>query len=213
MHNADAYGTQEVNNYHDRNYFFGNEGNALDSSDNYERRNDHQNDSGHPVGYAESAEHVGRDSVYLGHVAYSKGSKKTERTEQHSKNRTKHLTVLLRTKTVLQIVHRAAAPLAVLVLDAVEYTQNILREVGHHAKERHYPHPEHSAGTSGDDSRSHACDIASADRGRKRRAYALELGDLLVLGVSRDLPVLEHRADGASEPSSNVRYLEEFREH
>ena len=112
-----------------------------------------------------------------------------------------------------EVIHRAAAPLAVLVLDTVEDTQDVLGEIRHHSEECHHPHPEHCARSARDYCGGDAGDITRADRGRKRRTDTLELGNLLVLGVLCNAPVLEYSTDGAPEPAPDMGHLEALGQH
>ena len=92
-----------------------------------------------------------------------------------------------------------------------KHTQNVFGVVCHHTEEGGDPHPEHRTGTTGDDGRCHAGDVAGADGGSERCAQGLELGDgMLVVIFCALAVVLEDAGDGVLPPVGHMAHLEEL---
>ena len=156
--------------------------------------------------------HIEHDLVDLRHVTDTEGCKDGKAGEQHCQHACGDLQPLFAVtlaKTVGQIVHRAARPLAVLIAAAVVDAQQVFREVGHHAKECGNPHPEHGTRATGYDGSGNACDIARAHRGGKRGAQRLELRNGFGVGLFGGRAVLfEHACNGLLPPMPCVGDLE-----
>ena len=170
---------------------------ALEAADDDQGRQDHQEDTGDIYRDPENLLQVCSDGVDLTHVADTKRGKHAKGAEQDCEHCTDPLAALFGAQTVVKIVHGTSAPLSDFVFTAVIDTQHIFREISHHAKEGHDPHPEDSSRAARDDSRRDAGDIARADRGRKGGAKTLKLADGLVVlcRVCCDMLVSKNRAD------------------
>ena len=132
--------------------------------------------------------HIQNDLIDLSHVTDTKGSKnrKTrEKNRQNRGNRAKPLLAVALAHTVLQIVHRTAAPFSVSVFSAIINTEQIFRKVRHHSEKCRYPHPEHCAGTARDDCRGNARDITRTDGCGKSGTQRLELRNGFFIGSFR----------------------------
>ena len=94
-------------------------------------------------------------------------------------------------EAVLDVVHGAAYPVALVVALAEVYGQGDLSELGAHSEQGGYPHPEDRAGAAEGDSAGNAGDISGADRRRKGGTHGLEgsyaalAGFLLVEDLAR----------------------------
>ena len=198
---------------HERHQLFGNSGNALQTANDDKGRNHHQAQAGDEGRYAKSSVHVARDGINLAHVANAEGSQNAETGKQHCQHLAQLFAALLCAKTIGEVVHGTARPLAFFVFAAVVHAQHILRKAGHHAKQCHDPHPEDGTRPTGNDGRCHTHDVAGADGARQRRAHALELADghILLAGVRGDVLVGEDRADGVPEPVAHFAELEKAR--
>ncbi len=209
---------------HKRHYLLRERRDALQTAENdqtAEYHQQHTDDNVCPLDVAERvaevdvleyrAVEIDDDLVDLTHIADTEAGKNREHREQPRKEAPYVLAALIAAQSVAQIVHRAAAPLALRVFAAVVDTEDILGEVRHHAEERRDPHPEYRAGSADDDSRSHARDIARADSRRKRRTERLELRYRAFLLIVAGFALLaEHTADSSHPPFLYVGDLEKF---
>ena len=210
VHDHDDERARDVEQGHQGHQLLGDSGHPLESADDDEGRDHHQRKAGGKVGQMERGVHVARDGVDLAHVADAEGGKDAEAGEQDGQHPAHRLTAGLCAQTVGKVVHRAAGPLALLVLAAVVDAQHVLGEAGHHAQQRHDPHPEDGPRASRDDGRGHAHDVAGADGARQRRAHTLELADghVLLAGVGGDVLIGKDGADGVPEPVAHPPELE-----
>ncbi len=87
-------------------------------------------------------------------------------------------------ETDFKVIHRSALIDTVLVLLAIKNSQGAGEELGRHADQSGYPHPENSSRAADSDSDSHAGDVADADSCRERRRESLKVSYLArVVGV------------------------------
>ena len=209
---------QNVNNRHNGHQLFGDLADALHAADNDEGDNDGgdhaDDDAGHGHGLAEqhdrrglyiAAEGVnggvdgGGDGVDLGHVADAEGGDETEHTEDGGEP------APTLAEAVLDVVHRAADPVALLVAFTVLHGEQNLGILGDHAEQGGDPHPEHGAGAAGHDCAGNAGNIARADGGGERGGHSLERRDLSVTCL---LP-LEDFTKSVSHPVADPGKLNE----
>ena len=112
-------------------------------------------------------------------------------------------------KSVLQIVHRTAGPLAVLVAATVVDTQKVFREVSHHTEEGSDPHPKYSAGAAGNNGRGNTRNITGSYGCSQCRAKGLELGNGFSVGFFGSCAVLlKNAGNGVFPPEFKMTYLE-----
>ena len=110
----------------------------------------------------------GNYGVDLGHVAYAEGRKHSEQCKQRAQPDP------FLAEAVLDVVHGAAYPVALVVALAEVYGQGDLSELSAHSEQGGYPHPENRAGAAEGDSAGNAGDISGADRRRKGGTHGLE---------------------------------------
>ena len=110
----------------------------------------------------------------------------------------------LRAEAVFDVVHRAAAPVALFVALAVLDGQRHLGELRHHAEKRRDPHPEHRARAAEDDRARDARDVARTDGGSKGRGHSLQGCDL----AFARLTLLKNSADGVFPPVADLGKLD-----
>ena len=124
-----------VHNAHNGNELFRNGGNALDTADGNQSGNNGEENADDPGGNIELGVHVACNGVCLSEVTYTEGSDNGKYGEQNCKNLTDGLKSLFPAKTVLQVVHSAACPLAFFIFSAVEHAENVFGVVCHHSEE------------------------------------------------------------------------------
>ena len=141
----------------------------------------------------------GSDGVDLGHVADTEGGKETEDAEHAAEPAPAFA------ETVLNVVHRSADPVALVVALAVTDCQDHFGVLGRHAEQSRDPHPEDSAGAACRDGAGDACDVSCADRRRKSGGHGLERCHFTVSG----LLLLEDLAEGVLHRVSEAGELDE----
>ena len=141
----------------------------------------------------------GSDGVDLGDVADAERGERAEHGEDDAQP------LPLGAETVLDVVHRAAAPVALFVALTVLDREGDLGELGDHAEESGDPHPEHRARAAEDDRAGDAGDVARADRGRQCRGDRLHRRDLALARFG----LLEDLADGVLPPVADLGELNE----
>ena len=139
------------------------------------------------------------DGVDLGHVADTEGSKEAEDAE-HAAEPAPALT-----QAVLNVIHRSADPVALVVALAVTDCEDNLRVLGGHAEECGDPHPEDSSGAACCDSACDTCDISGADCCRESGGHSLERCNFTVAG----LLLLEDFSEGVLHRISEAGELDE----
>ena len=182
---------------------------TLQTAQNDQSGQKHQRNACDHVRDVERRAHIACNGVDLAHVANTERCQHAEAGEQHRQHPAQRPAALLCAQTVGQIVHSTAGPLALFVLAAVENAQNILGVVGHHAEDRHDPHPEDGTRAAADDRRGNAHDVARTNGGRKRRTKALELADghILFVRMGCYLFVGKDGSNGVFHPVANVPEL------
>ena len=110
----------------------------------------------------------------------------------------------LRAEAIFNIVHRAAAPVALFVALAIFDSQRYLGELRHHAKQCREPHPEHRTGAAENDGACDARDVARADGGGKCRGYGLQGRNFTVARLA----LLEDLANGVFPPVADLGKLD-----
>ena len=145
----------------------------------------------------------GGDVAPLGGVADAEGSQRTENTEDN----TQPLPVFA--QAVLDVIHGAADPVAILVALTVFDRQHNLGVLGHHADEGGNPQPEDGARAAQGDGGGDAGDVAGADGGGQRGSQSLEGSDLALLG----LVLVKHFADGVFHGVAELPELEALQAH
>ena len=141
----------------------------------------------------------GSDGVDLGDVADAERGERAEHGEDDAQP------LPLGAETVLDVVHRAAAPVALFVALTVLDREGDLGELGDHAEESGDPHPEHRARAAENDRAGDAGDVARADRGRQCRGDRLHRRDLALARFG----LLEDLADGVLPPVADLGELNE----
>ena len=215
VHHHDDQRTGNVEQRHERHQLFGDRRHTLQAADDDERRDHHEGQTGDDGGHPEGSIHVAGNGVELAHVADAEGRQNAEAGKQHGQHLAQLLAALLCAQTVGEVVHGTAGPLAFFIFAAVVHTQHVLRKAGHHAQQRHDPHPEDGPRPAGDDGRGHAHDVAGADGARQRCTHALELADghVLLAGVGGDVLVGKDGSDSVPEPVAHFAELEKSGAH
>ena len=139
-----------------------------------------------------------RDGMHLRDVADAKRRDRAEDGEHVAEP------LPLRAETIFNIVHRAAAPVALFVALAIFDSQRYLGELRHHAKQCREPHPEHRAGAAENDGACDARDVARADGGGKCRGYGLQGRNFTVARLA----LLEDLANGIFPPVADLGKLD-----
>ena len=163
MHDHDDQCSGKIKDNHKRNKSFRECRYSFQTADNDSTDRDEQEDAGDELGNTEGGVDIGYHRVDLAHIADAEGGDDTEDGEQQSKRCADCLHARLCAKTVLEIIHGAAAPLTIGVLSAVKDTEDVFRVVCHHSEECDQDHPEYRAGSADGDRACHADDIAGAD--------------------------------------------------
>ena len=197
--------THDVQQCHGRDKPFCHRSHTLQPAQQNHRRHCRQHRAGSGFRHAEGRFQIACDGIELAQVADTKACQRTKRGKQHRQHPPR-----LAAKAVPQVVHRPAAPAARRVFAAVVDAQHVLRVAGHHAQQRHDPHPEHRPRPAGKDGGGHPHKVAGADGGRQRGAQALELADGLFLagGMGGDAPVGQDSAEGMLHPVAPPPQLE-----
>ena len=205
MHPHHGERTHDVQQCHGGDKPFRHSGYSLEPAQQDHRRHCRQHCAGDGLRHAKSRLQIARDGIELAQVADAKACQRTERGKQHRQHPPRFAA-----KAVPQVVHRPAAPAARRVFAAVVDAQHVLGVAGHHAQQRHDPHPEHRPRPAGKDGGGHPHKVAGADGGRQRGAQALELADGLFLagGMGGDAPVGQDGAEGVPHPVAPPPQLE-----
>ena len=196
MTENDDKGKYDIKKTHDRDQLLRDGADALDAAeedDADERRDGDAEDEvqQRPLTLGCRDERVDRviqradDGVDLRHVADAERSDACKYAEQNAEP----LPVL--SETVLDIVHRAADPVALGVTLAEANGKRDLGILDDHAEQRRQPQPEHRAVAAERDRLRRAHDVARADRCRQRRGDRLKRRDR---AFARRLPG-EHLAE------------------
>ena len=148
VHDQNGNGANHINQHHKGHDFLRDGGDALQAAHDDQSAQNQQYNAADPCRHAEHRLHIARNGVDLSHIADAEGCQEAEQREGRRQNCADLLAALFRAKAVPQIVHGAAAPLALLVFPPVIDAQHILGVVGHHAEEGNDPHPEHRAGAA-----------------------------------------------------------------
>ena len=136
----------------------------------------------------------------LGSVSDTERSQESEDAEQN----TQPAEALA--QTVLDVVHRAAYPVALVVALTVVDRQRNFRELGAHSYKRGDPHPEDCAGTAYYDSSGDAGDVAGTDRCSQSGGESLERCNFALAG----LLLLEHLSYGVLHGVAELAELQEL---
>ena len=215
----DYQGGDDVNAGHYRNDPLGNLTDALDAAEEHERY-----DHGYYDAYDEVAEREGvaREGDHgalnvaaqrvdggadaLAYGLYLRGVSDTERRQETEYAEQNAQPAEALAQTVLDVVHRAAYPVALVVALTVVDRQRNFRELGAHSDESGDPHPEDCAGTADHDGAGDAGDVAGTDRCSKRCGERLERRDFALAG----LLLLEHLSDGVLHGIAELAELQEL---
>ena len=205
MHPHHGERTHDVQQCHGGDKPFRHRSHTLQPAQQNHRRHCRQHCAGDGLRHAEGRLQIARDGIELAQVADAKACQRTERGKQHRQHPPRFAA-----KAVPQVVHRPAAPAARRVFAAVVDAQHVLGVAGHHAQQRHDPHPEHRPRPAGKDGCRHPHKVAGADGGRQRGAQALELADGLFLagGMGGDAPVGQDSTEGVPHPVAPPPQLE-----
>ena len=205
MHPHHGERTHDVQQCHGGDKPFRHSGYSLEPAQQDHRRHCRQHCAGDGLRHAKSRLQIARDGIELAQVADAKACQRTERGKQHRQHPPRFAA-----KAVPQVVHRPAAPAARRVFAAVVDAQHVLGVAGHHAQQRHDPHPEHRPRPAGKDGGGHPHKVAGADGGRQRGAQALKLADGLFLagGMGGDAPVGQDGTEGVPHPVAPPPQLE-----
>ena len=143
------------------------------------------------------------DVAHLHRIADTEGSQAAK----HTKDDAQPLPVLA--KTILDIVHGAADPVAVGVLLTELDAQQHLGVLGGHAQQGGNPQPEDGARAAQGDGGSDAGDVAGAHGGGQGGGQGLEGRNLALLG----LVLVKHFADGVLHGVAKLPELEALEAH
>ena len=207
-------GPNHIYKGHHRHQFFRNGGNSLQAAHHHQGRHDHQQDAGNPIGDPKSAVHIRGNGIDLAHIANAEAGNHAEHAEGESQDLAQGFAAPKASQAIFQVVHGTAGPLPCLILPAVVDAQNIFGVVGHHAKNRHQPHPEDGSRAAGGNGGGDTRNIAGADGGGQSRTQALELADrpVLFVRVGRHMLVLKNSPDGMPQPVAEMGHLKPARE-
>ena len=192
----DDEGEDDIEDAHDRDELLGHRADTLDAAeeDHADQARDHKAENEVqqlPLPFCRGDEGVdgvverADDGVDLRHVADAEGGDGREHAEQHADP----LPVLA--EAILDVVHRAADPVALGVTFPVLDGECDLGILDDHAEQRREPQPEHRAVAAEGDGLRGADDIAGADRRGQRRRDSLQGRDR----TGACLLFLEHLAD------------------
>ena len=143
----------DVDDGHEGHELFRDLTDALDAAEQHQRDEDGDANTGDEADHRLPARRVFierdgngldgiRDGVHLCDVADTEGRDRAEDGEHTAEP------LPLRTEAVFNVVHGAAAPVALFIAFAVLDSERDLGELGHHAEKRRHPHPEHGAGAA-----------------------------------------------------------------
>ena len=211
-------GSYNIDDSHEGNQLFCDGADSLDAAQKHQG-DDHSDDNTddnagdryglaehlHGIGLHVAAEGVnggvdgGSYGIDLGHVSDTEGSEETEDAEDGAKPRP------ALSEAVLDVVHRAADPVALVISLAVIHRQDNLGIFGGHAEESGDPHPEDCAGAACGDGAGDAGDVAGTDGCSKGCGYRLERGDLTVSCIL----LLEHLSQGVFHGIAKTGKLDE----
>ena len=151
---------------------------------------------------------IARNGVDLAHIPHAEAGQHAKAGKQHRQCPAKAAA-----QPLGQIVHGSAAPSSGGIPAAVADAQHVLGVAGHHAQQRHDPHPEHSPRPACQNGCRHTHDVAGADGRRQRCAKALELADGFIVRVGSHIPVQEDGPDGVAHPVPEIPQLEKTGAH
>ena len=191
---------EDVERAHEGDELFADLADALDAAEEDQRDERGENDAAHEVDRAGGARGGGDegddrviqradDGLRLRAVADAEGGERREYAVKAAEP------FPLGAHAVLDIIHRAADPVALGVALTVADGEHDLGVLGDHAHQRGEPHPEHGAVAAKRDRLRGADDIARADGGGKRGRNGLERRDGALAGFLAG----EHLADGVLE--------------
>ena len=217
VHDDDDQGTNDEEHRHEGHDALVRRGDAPEAAQDHQRQeHDHHqrgDDIHHGgVGADQRVDALGNRG-HLPHVADAEGGHDGEQGKQPRQDRTDDLAVLHGPDAVLEVVHRAAAPFALLIPAAEEDAQHVFGVIGHHAHDRGDPHPEDRARAAHGDGIGHAGDVARADRGGQGGAQRLELGDGMPVMALADALFVEQSADGIAPHVAEAGELEKPGQH
>jgi hypothetical protein len=179
--------SEDVNNSHEWDESFCNSSDSLDAAEEYDGNEDHDDNTDHNAGYRNclseknysaclniAAECVdagvdrGSDRIDLCHVTDTESSESSEYAEQAAEP------FPALAEAVLDVVHRAAYPVAFDVLLTIVNCEKYLGVLCAHSENSGEPHPEYSTRAACEDSACNTGDITGTYSGRQRCGYSLE---------------------------------------
>ncbi len=184
-----------IDNRHDRNDLLRHGADALDAAEEDQCNNDCHNDTDDQIAERELRSRKGdhvctdvaakgidsgadalADGLYLRGVADTERGKRAENAEEDAQPAKAF------PKAVLDIVHRAAYPVALIVAFAILNGKRNLGEFRAHAEQGGKPHPEDGTRTADHDSAGDAGDIAGADSSCQSGGESLKRRNLAFTG-------------------------------
>ena len=167
-----------VEDGHDGNQLLSDGSDALDTAQENECGNSCHNDTRSNLGNTESGVEGITDGVGLDHVAHEAQSQNDGNSEEAS-----HKSAQLALEGSLNEIDGTAGDSTVFTYFLILLCQNSLTVDGGHAEEGRDPHPEHSTGTTGDQSGGAASDIAGTNLGRNGSCQCLEGAHAVLTGL------------------------------
>ena len=169
----------DIHDRHERNKFGGDIADTLDAADQDQGNDDRQSHADDQVDklhsicrqYVKAAQsriNGSSDRIDLCGITGTKHSQHTESGEQIRQE------VPFFIQSVLDIIHRAAYQISLCIGLAKVYSKRYLGELGAHAEQRRYPHPEYRTGTANGDSTCHTCHITGTNGSCESGTYRLE---------------------------------------
>ena len=204
----------DIHDRHERNEFGGDIADTLDAADQDQGNDDRQSHADDQVDklhsicrqYVKAAQsriNGSSDRIDLCGITGTEHSQHTESGEQIRQE------VPFFIQSVLNIIHRAAYQISLCIGLAEVYSKCYFGELGAHAEQRRYPHPEYRSGTANGDGTCHTGDVAGAHGARQCGAHRLKGGH----GAIGSVLFAEHAPDGGFDGVGEFADLQKARAH
>ena len=203
---------QYVGNRHGRHDGTGGGSDTLDPAQNDRADDNHQNPTGQRPGNLKLVAQYLRNGIGLDRVRQSKARHAAKQGKRRTQQR------ITRTQPVADVIHRATAVAAPVILLAITDRQHGLGILHRHAKQCCQPHPEERARAAEGDRCRHAGDVARANgrtEGRHQRPEWRYVTLALTLEATQQQPEREAKppprqkpqAQGQENPGTEQQYL------
>ena len=203
---------EHISNRHCRHDGTGSSSDTLDPAQNDRADNNHQNATSQRPGNLKLVSQYLGDGVGLDRVRQSKTRHAAKQGKGASQQR------ITRTQPVADVIHRATAVAAPVILLAITDRQHGLGIFHRHAKQRCQPHPEERARAAEGDRCRHAGDVARANgrtEGRHQRPEWRYVTLALTLEATQQQPEREAKppqrqkpqTQGQENPGTEQQYL------